>query len=71
MADTEQPTRWDTMSHDERMATLRSMSNMGGMFTRRLAEAWCYADSGNAKRLAQAFPDLLQAYGPGGSMHRM
>lgn len=73
MPDTEQPVAgpatWQAMSHDQRMATLRSMVNSGGSFTRRLAEAWFFADSANSRRLAAAFPELVQRYGPGGPMH--
>lgn len=71
MADTETPARWETLSHDERMATLRSMSRCGGHFARHLSDAWLFADSVNAQRLAEAFPELLAKYGPGGPMHEV
>lgn len=57
-------TLWNTMSATEQNDTLRNMRRFGGGFVGVLAEAWEYADSKNDKRLAEAFPDLIEKYQP-------
>lgn len=56
---------WRMMTADEQSKTLRAMTNMGGGFARRLAEAWNVADRTNSDRLGDAFDDLVQQFGPG------
>lgn len=56
---------WTDMTPDQRRATLETMHKFGGEWVRRLAMAWICADAINAAKLAAAFPELLQKYGPG------
>lgn len=56
--------KWIDMSEEQRFWTLKTMSQRGGGFVGSLADAWMRADSGNSRRLALAFPDFIQKYGP-------
>lgn len=56
---------WTDMTPDQRRATLETMCKFGGEWVRRLALAWICADAINSAKLAAAFPELLQKYGPG------
>lgn len=75
MADTltpETPTAllaWASLTPDQRSITLHAMSRFGGGFVGRLAEAWKRADQINANCLGEAFPDLLERYGPGSAAY--
>ena len=40
----------------------QNMERMGGSFERQLALAYYRADSTNAKRLREAFPEIFQKY---------
>lgn len=44
------------------LKVLATMRECGGHFASNLAKAWQHADSGNADRLAAAFPDLYNQY---------
>jgi hypothetical protein len=50
---------------DELLYTTRAMDNFGGGFSRAIANALRIADSTNAARLQQAFPEMFEKYGPG------
>lgn len=56
---------WETMTDQQKYDTLKAMAAYGGSFARFIAMAWQVADSGNANRLAAAFPDLLAKYSTG------
>lgn len=56
--------QWSEMSATERHRTLQTMEAWGGGFAQKLAKAWIVADSGNAGKLADAFPELVEKYGP-------
>lgn len=53
---------WRDMSETQRFHTLRNMETYGGGFVQRLADAWFAADSVNAMKLAEAFPELIEKY---------
>lgn len=42
----------------------------GGSFVNRLAEAWQYADSVNSAKLGEAFPEIVDRYGPTSSFYK-
>jgi hypothetical protein len=50
--------------------TLQTAKQFGGGFLSRLADAGLVADPGNRQVLLQAFPTLLQCYGPQTMLHR-
>lgn len=54
---------------DELLYTTRAMDNFGGGFARAIANALRIADSTNAARLQQAFPELFAKYGPGSDFY--
>jgi hypothetical protein len=55
---------WERMNDDARFAMLRTMRTYGGGFASHLADAWSVADQGNCTRLAESFPELIEAYRP-------
>lgn len=59
-----QPRTWADMTYAERLEMHGRMIAYGGSFVRRLGGAFVYADPANAHKLAAAFPELVQAYGP-------
>lgn len=61
---------WVEMTEEQQFWTLRTMEFYGGGFTRKLADAWLLADSDNAKRLRDAFPEMARKYGPGTDFYR-
>lgn len=61
---------WVDMTDRQRFYTLKTMLVFGGGFAHALANAWIQADSTNTETLANAFPDLIQRYGPGSSMYQ-
>lgn len=54
---------------DELLYTTRAMRSFGGSFVQHLGSALQTADSSNAVRLQQAFPDLIEKYGPGSAFY--
>jgi len=48
----------------ELTVTIEAMRQFGGGFTAHLANAIAAADPGNRRVLLDAFPDLIQKYGP-------
>lgn len=53
------------MDEHEFYMFLMAARRYGGSFVSNLAVAWGAADSGNKARLAMAFPDIVEKYGPG------
>lgn len=56
--------------YDTRGKTAEIMHRHGGSFAQGLAIALCRADRNNARRIYDAFPDLLEPYTPGGQFHQ-
>lgn len=56
---------WSDMTPGQRRATLEAMHKFGGDWVKRLTAAWFCADSINAAKLGEAFPELVAKYGPG------
>lgn len=54
-----------TLSNTQRHRTVASMERHGGGFCRALAQAWYIGDSGNKRRLEDAFAHILEEFGPG------
>ena len=46
------------------------MERFGGTFTANLAAAIRFADPSNRQRIWDAFPDILEKYGPNGMFQR-
>jgi hypothetical protein len=46
------------------------MERFGGTFTANLAAALRYADPSNRQKIWDAFPDILEKYGPTGMFQR-
>lgn len=42
-----------------------TMRRYGGGFCKKLADAFCAADSSNKQKIIAAFPELVENYGPG------
>lgn len=47
-----------------------AMERDGGGFCAKLARAWFAADPRNKARIEQAFPELLEDFGPGSAFFR-
>lgn len=54
---------------DALLHTSRTMSRFGGGFAKAIADAALAADTTNAQRLQQAFPELFERFGPGSSFY--
>jgi len=52
------------MTHDQIHHTLLTACRFGGSFYRQLATAALIADPSNRQRIFEAFPELIQQYGP-------
>lgn len=61
---------WQNLTDQEKHNTLIAMQNFGGSFAERLSEAWQYADSANSAKLGEAFPEMVDSYGPTSSFYR-
>ena len=59
-----------TMTPNEFQATLLCMERFGGTFIANLAAAIRFADPSNRQRIWDAFPDILEKYGPNGMFQR-
>ena len=57
------------LSGDELLYTTRAMRSFGGSFVQHIGSALQVADSSNAVRLQQAFPELIAKYGPGSDFY--
>jgi hypothetical protein len=58
------------MTHDELHATMLCMERFGGTFCSNLAAAMRYADPSNRQRIMNAFPEIIEKYGPTGPFQR-
>jgi hypothetical protein len=54
-----------TTTREQLYYTFASMHRHGGSFCAALALAWCKGDSTNKRRIEDAFPHLLEDFGPG------
>jgi hypothetical protein len=54
------------MNSTELHAMIVCMDSYGGSFVSSIAQALRFADPTNRQRLLDAFPDLVQKYGPQG-----
>lgn len=61
---------WQNLTDQEKHSTLIAMQGFGGSFVNRLSEAWQYADSTNSAKLGEAFPDLVDRYGPDSAFYK-
>lgn len=61
---------WQDLNDQQKYLVLAAMCAYGGGFVSRLAEAWVHADVTNTARLEQAFPDMVERYGPGTIFYR-
>lgn len=52
------------MTNTELHAMIACMDTYGGSFVSSIAQALRFADPKNRQRLLDAFPDLVQKYGP-------
>lgn len=57
------------LTTEQQIATLLSARHFGGYFMQRLAEAGLAADPSNRKTLFDAFPKLVEEYGPDAPLH--
>ena len=55
----------DTLDRLQLHRTFEAMQRYGGGFCGKLAQAWFAADPRNKARIEQAFPELLDDFGPG------
>jgi hypothetical protein len=60
------PTQPHLMNSTELHAMIARMDSYGGSFVSSIAQALRFADPKNRQRLLDAFPDLVQKYGPQG-----
>jgi hypothetical protein len=58
------------LTPSELHATLLCMERYGGTFCTNLAAAMRYADPNNKQRIMDAFPELIETYGPTGRFQR-
>ena len=58
------------LTPEQQIATLLSARRFGGYFMQRLAEAGLAADPSNRATLFNAFPKLVEDYGPDAILHR-
>ena len=61
---------WQNLTDQEKHNTLVAAMGYGGSFVSRLAEAWQYADSVNSAKLGEAFPEIVDRYGPTSSFYK-
>ena len=61
---------WQNLTNQEQHNTLVAAMGFGGSFVNRLAEAWQYADSVNSAKLGEAFPEIVDRYGPASSFYK-
>ena len=61
---------WSEMTGSQRLFTLRAMRNYGGNFAGAICYAFQCADESKMHRLAAAFPDLIERYGPGSEPYK-
>lgn len=59
-----------TLTHDEKLITVRAMKKYGGSFVKALAECLLLADVTNQQRIEGAFIEYLMKYGPRSDAYR-
>ena len=57
-------TTFATYTPHDQWRTFLAMERHGGGFCAALAQAWYKADTNNKRRIENAFPHLLEDYGP-------
>lgn len=55
---------WNELSEQDRHMVKANMRDFGGHFASSLGYAWMFADSQNERRIAEAFPDMVERYQP-------
>jgi len=60
--------QYNLMNSTELHAMIARMDSYGGSFVSSIAQALRFADPKNRQRLLDAFPDLVQKYGPEGQL---
>jgi hypothetical protein len=58
------------MTPQETHATMLCMERFGGTFCVNLAAAMRYADPYNRQRIMNAFPEIIEKYGPTGPFQK-
>jgi len=58
------------MTSTELYRMTETMTKYGGKFVSTMADALRYADPTNRGRILDAFPDLVQRYGPGSAFQQ-
>jgi hypothetical protein len=58
------------MNAQELHATMLCMERFGGTFCSNLAAAMRYADPYNRARIMEAFPEIIEKYGPTGPFQK-
>jgi hypothetical protein len=58
------------LSGDDFYILTETMSQFGGNFCKKLADAIRAADSNNKQKLIEAFPEIVKDYGPGSRFAR-
>ena len=58
------PLQFKAMNHSELTSMICLMQSHGGSFVSSIATALRFADPVNRQRLLDAFPDLVEKYGP-------
>ena len=56
---------YTTLTREQLYYTFASMHRHGGGFCAALSRAWMLADPTNKRRIEDAFPHLLEDFGPG------
>ena len=56
--------KFTDMTPQQQSRSITTMGRCGGGFAGKLADAWNVADGTNSKRLADAFSDLVERFGP-------
>jgi hypothetical protein len=60
----------DYLDTDHCLFTALALRDYGGSFASALGEAFLRADLGNRRRLIEAFPDIMETYGPSSDWYR-
>lgn len=59
-----------SLSDTELYRTMETALALAGVFYATLAQAWFLADPENKRRLVEAFPRLVEEYGPGSRLYQ-
>lgn len=58
------------MSLDETVRMTEAMRKYGGRFLRAMVDPLLYADEVNRQRILDAFPEIVDGYGPGSNAYK-